>query len=106
MCDVDGCRGTAYRRRSRKRRWCAACCERIDPGDEYVRQLIWADDAQLTIQCLRCAALFQALLKAARWDEAISTTLDCGEYIDDEDHPLQWLAFALPSDRAVSEAVR
>jgi hypothetical protein len=108
MCNVDGCnRGTADRRRSRKRRTCRACFERIDLGDEYVRQLAWdSGDTYVTIQCLRCARLYAELLRTSKPGDYVAFALDCGEYINDPEHPLQWLAFALPSDLAVSEALR
>jgi hypothetical protein len=78
----------------------------INPGDEYVRQLAWeASDTYVTIQCLRCAAIYRGLLSLSQPGDYISFTLDCGEYIEDPEHPLQWLAFALPTDRGVSDAV-
>ncbi len=105
MCDDYGDRANWYtedRRRSRKRRWCAACSERIEPRHEYVR-VVWSasSDLGVVIQCARCNAIFRALQKA-KPGETIMFALDCGEYIEDEAHPLQWLAFALPSDLAVA----
>jgi hypothetical protein len=105
MCDVDDGRATWYiedRRRARKPHWCEACGERIEPRHEYVRIVYSSSsDFAVVLQCLRCHALFRALQRANP-REAIAFALDCGEYIEDEDHPLQWLAFALPTDAAVA----
>lgn len=34
--------------------------------------------------------------------DLVNLTLHCGTYIDDPDDPLQWLAFALPTDPEVN----
>jgi hypothetical protein len=104
MCD-DGERANWYtedRRRSRRRRRCEACGDRIEPRHEYVR-VVWtaSSDLGVVIQCLRCNAIFRALQKA-KPGAAIMFALDCGDYIEDPEHPLQWLAFALPTDTAVA----
>lgn len=103
MCDMDtdGNRWAADRRRTRRHRWCEACKETIPRGHHYVRIACFdGGDVLVYVQCDRCHALFNALARM-RPGEAIRFDLGCGKYIDDPEHPLQRLAFALPTDAAV-----
>ncbi len=102
MCDEldESYRFWEERRKTRRVRRCSACFERIEPGFLYVR-LLWTDSprsVQRETHCLRCSTVFRALLRRAKPGETVAFNLDCGEVIEDTEHPLQELAFAIPSD--------
>jgi hypothetical protein len=101
MCDTDSISPSFCSTRvraARKPHRCDACGEAIGPGQRY-RSINgkWDGDVLVVKQCSRCARLYDELV----WEgdaETIALALDCGEHIEDPEHPLQWLAFALPGD--------
>ncbi len=106
MCDTDSERPSFYRASepiARKPHRCTACGETIIPGQRYNSiSAKWVDDVEVVKKCLRCQAIYAALVEQARDlgedPNNIAVALNCGEYIEDPEHPLQWLAFALPTD--------
>jgi predicted RNA-binding Zn-ribbon protein involved in translation (DUF1610 family) len=113
MCDTDSERPAFFRESepvARKLHHCTACGETIHPGQRYSSvSAKWDCNVFVVKKCLRCLAIYDALVEAARQGQDsdpndIAVALNCGEYIDDPEHPLQWLAFALPTDAEVHRA--
>jgi hypothetical protein len=101
MCDSTIERASWFvqdRRQARKPQRCDACHETIEPRSTYVRMVfsLGRFDLDCVRHCLRCNALWNGLAASSR--EPVQFDLDCGVTIDDADHDLQWLAFALPRD--------
>lgn len=110
MCDTDANYPKFYSERlpvARKPHRCTGCGESIHPGQRYSSiSAKWDGEVEVVKKCLRCLAIYEGLVAAAtvRDEEPnnIAVALNCGEYIEDAEHPMQWLAFALPTDPEVS----
>ncbi len=54
---------TQRRVRARKEHHCDACRETVERGHLYVRHVvIWGGQVETTVRCLRCDAIYQALV--------------------------------------------
>jgi predicted RNA-binding Zn-ribbon protein involved in translation (DUF1610 family) len=110
VCDTDANYPEFLRERlpvARKPHRCTACGETIHPGQRYSSvSAKWDGDVEVVKKCLRCLAIYEGLVEQAneRDEEAglIAVALNCGEILEDVEHPMQWLAFALPTDPEVA----
>jgi hypothetical protein len=79
MCDeFEG--PSVYKRRkltARKPHRCAACKEKISPGDEYILHSGMTDSWWKVKQCIRCDAMTSEI--ASQTTESVELHLDCGE---------------------------
>ena len=105
MCDIDQIYPDWFNEswpRARKPHWCQGCSESILVGQRYYCcSGQWDGTIRTHRLCLRCRAIYEGLVARDPYD-LVNLTLHCGTYIGDPDDPLQWLAFALPTDQEVT----
>lgn len=81
MCDVISPDVYDMRKvKARKKHACCACAETILPGHVYVvHEGLWDGEWDRFKQCLRCHAIFTALVNKQGWDPCVALDLNCGE---------------------------
>jgi predicted nucleic acid-binding Zn ribbon protein len=90
---------------ARKRHYCRACGEAIEPGQRYhVDSNVFDGNVSTWKHCARCWAMIEVLWERNRltgdWGATVDFELNCGEVWRDPPPEIAALAFALPGDKS------